>query len=65
MQQGQRPLGVGVFFSLGHSTVVVVATALIAATALRGAGTFFALPRNRRVDRHVSVSALFLFAIAR
>src|SRR6266853_4191158 len=33
MQQGRRPLAVGFFFSLGHSTVVVLATIGIAATA--------------------------------
>src|ERR1700710_537811 len=33
MQDGQRPVGVGLFFSLGHSTIVVLATILIAATA--------------------------------
>src|SRR5258707_13435374 len=30
MQQGKRPVGVGFYFSLGHSTVVVLATAAIA-----------------------------------
>ncbi|HEX9107843.1 MAG TPA: HoxN/HupN/NixA family nickel/cobalt transporter [Longimicrobiales bacterium] len=34
MQQGERPIGVGFYFSLGHSTVVVLASAAIAATAL-------------------------------
>ncbi|KFX20939.1 HoxN/HupN/NixA family nickel/cobalt transporter [Pectobacterium betavasculorum] len=33
MQQGQRPLGVGAWFSLGHSTIVILATVAIAATA--------------------------------
>ena len=33
MHEGKRPLGVGFFFSLGHSTVVVLASAAIAATA--------------------------------
>jgi len=33
MQDGSRPLGVGFFFSLGHSTVVVLASAAIALTA--------------------------------
>ncbi|MBV8920568.1 HoxN/HupN/NixA family nickel/cobalt transporter [Bradyrhizobium sp.] len=33
MQEGQRPLSVGLFFALGHSTVVVLATIAIAATA--------------------------------
>lgn len=35
MQQGKRPFGVGVWFSLGHSTIVVLASAAIAATADR------------------------------
>src|SRR5271154_7257457 len=33
MQEGKRPVAVGFFFSLGHSTVVVVATAGIAVAA--------------------------------
>ena len=33
MQGGKRPISVGFFFSLGHSTVVIVAVAVIAATA--------------------------------
>src|ERR1700721_3425524 len=38
MQEGKRPVGVGFFFSLGHSTVVVLASAVIALTtsALQG-----------------------------
>src|ERR1700759_5703165 len=38
MQEGKRPIGVGFFFSLGHSTVVVLASAVIALTtsALQG-----------------------------
>ncbi|MEX3948235.1 HoxN/HupN/NixA family nickel/cobalt transporter [Paraburkholderia sp. EG287B] len=40
MQQGQRPLGVGLAFSLGHSTVVIVATLGIALTALSLHGRF-------------------------
>jgi len=34
MQDGQRPVSVGLMFSLGHSTVVVLACVAIAATAL-------------------------------
>ncbi len=34
MQQGKRPVAVGFMFSLGHSTIVVVGTAVIAGTAL-------------------------------
>lgn len=33
MQEGQRPVNVGFFFSLGHSSVVLLASALVAATA--------------------------------
>lgn len=32
MQSGSRPLSVGLFFSLGHSTVVIVASLLVALT---------------------------------
>ena len=34
MQEGKKPVGVGFFFSLGHSTVVVLASVAIAATAV-------------------------------
>jgi high-affinity nickel-transport protein len=33
MQEGKRPVAVGFFFSLGHSTIVVIASAALAATA--------------------------------
>src|ERR1700744_689184 len=33
MQEGQRPVGVGFFFSLGHSTIVVGLSVAIAATS--------------------------------
>src|SRR5271155_2808748 len=33
MQDGQRPVATGLFFSLGHSTVVVLASVAIALTA--------------------------------
>ena len=63
MQEGQRPVGVGFFFSLGHSTVVVLASIAIAATA-----TAFReqLDSFRGVGGVVGtlVSAFFLLAIA-
>ncbi|PIJ50131.1 nickel transporter [Erwinia sp. OLTSP20] len=34
MQQGNTPVAVGAWFSLGHSTIVILATAAIAATTL-------------------------------
>ena len=63
IQEDKRPVAVGFMFSLGHSTVVVVATALIAGTAL---------VLQHQVDsfREIGgvigtlVSAFFLFAIA-
>ena len=33
MQAGKRPAGVGLFFALGHSSVVILAAAGVAATA--------------------------------
>lgn len=33
MQQGKRPVATGLFFSLGHSTIVVLASIAVAATA--------------------------------
>jgi high-affinity nickel-transport protein len=63
MQEGKRPVGVGFMFSLGHSTIVVLGSAGIAATAL-------ALQHRMDGARVVGgvigtlVSALFLFGIA-
>jgi high-affinity nickel-transport protein len=63
MQDGQRPAGVGFFFSLGHSTVVVIMCAVVAL------GTDFLktrFPQFQEVGGIVgtSVSALFLLLIA-
>jgi nickel/cobalt transporter (NiCoT) family protein len=33
MQEGKRPVTIGLFFSFGHSTIVVAASVLIALTA--------------------------------
>jgi high-affinity nickel-transport protein len=63
MQEKKRPLGVGLYFSLGHSTVVVLASAAIAAmaSALQGQLSGF-----REIGGIVGtvVSAFFLLAIA-
>jgi len=68
MQEGKRPVAVGLMFSLGHSTIVVIGSVLIAAAAL-------AL-QHRALSHHIGaardigglvgtlVSSLFLFAIA-
>jgi high-affinity nickel-transport protein len=63
MQEGCRPVGVGLFFSLGHSTIVValtIATA-VATTALQGRFDAF---KSFGGVAGTLVSALFLFAIA-
>jgi len=63
MQQGKRPVGVGLMFSLGHSTIVIVGSIAIAATAL-------ALQHRLDAVREIGgvigtlVSSVFLFAIA-
>jgi high-affinity nickel-transport protein len=63
MQDGQRPVTVGFFFALGHSSVVLLVAAAVAAAAA-------ALESRIEAWKHVggilstSVSALFLFVIA-
>jgi nickel/cobalt transporter (NiCoT) family protein len=63
MQEGKRPVAVGFMFSLGHSTVVLLGSAAIAATAL-------ALQHRMDAARQIGgvigtlVSTLFLFGIA-
>lgn len=61
MQDGQRPVGVGLFFSLGHSTIVV---ALSLGVAL-AAGLISDIPTFQEVGGLIgtSVSALFLLII--
>jgi high-affinity nickel-transport protein len=62
MQQGKRPVSVGLMFSLGHSTVVVLGSISIAATALM-------LQHGTSVIRELGgligtgLSSAFLFAI--
>jgi nickel/cobalt transporter (NiCoT) family protein len=63
MQEGRRPVGVGLFFSLGHSTIVVALTIAIAVTATALQGRFEAFKSFGAVTGAL-VSALFLFAIA-
>ena len=63
MQQGQRPVSVGFFFALGHSTVVILAAAGIAATATALSAHFEAFKSVGGVIGTL-VSAGFLFIIA-
>ena len=61
-QNGGRPAGVGLFFSLGHSTVVVM---LAIAIVVAGAYVTSAIPSVRTIGSiaGTGVSALFLYAI--
>jgi high-affinity nickel-transport protein len=63
MQEGRRPVGVGMFFSLGHSTIVVALSLAIAITATIMQNRFDAFKSFGAVAGTL-VSALFLFAIA-
>lgn len=63
MQQGQRPVGVGLFFSLGHSAIVVVMSAAVA-IATSEVTTRVASWKAIGGIISTSASALFLFAIA-
>jgi nickel/cobalt transporter (NiCoT) family protein len=61
MQEGQRPVGVGLFFSLGHSSIVVGLTVLIAISA----GIISDIPTFAEVGGLIgtAVSATFLIVI--
>ncbi|HXM07622.1 MAG TPA: hypothetical protein VN936_09155, partial [Candidatus Acidoferrum sp.] len=63
MQDGQRPVGVGLFFSLGHSTIVV---ALSIAVACGAAYVRHAMPSLESTGAVVGacVSAGFLLIVA-
>lgn len=63
MQDGQRPVTVGLFFALGHSAVVLLVAAGVAAAAVALQGHFSEW-RNVGGIVSTSVSALFLFLIA-
>jgi high-affinity nickel-transport protein len=63
MQDGKRPVAVGFFFSLGHSTVVVLMSAVVAlsASALQNRFEFF---KDIGDIVGTSVSAFFLLLVA-
>ena len=63
MNDGKKPLTVGLFFSLGHSTVVVLASVAIAVTAMALQTRLTSLHAVGSIIGTV-VSALFLLAIA-
>lgn len=63
MQAGKRPISTGFFFSLGHSTVVIVASVALAlaVASLQARSSHF---REIGVVVGTGISALFLIAIA-
>jgi high-affinity nickel-transport protein len=63
MQEGKRPIAVGFFFSLGHSTIVIAAAILVALTASSLQQSFPGLIAVGGVVGTL-VSVIFLFAIA-
>jgi high-affinity nickel-transport protein len=63
MQQGQRPVGVGFFFSLGHSTIVFGLSAAVALTAVAIKNRFEAIATFGNIAGTL-ISAFFLLAIA-
>jgi high-affinity nickel-transport protein len=63
MQQGQRPVSVGFFFSLGHSTIVFALSAVVALTAVALRTRFTAIESIGNIAGTL-ISAFFLLAIA-
>lgn len=63
MQDGQRPVSIGFFFALGHSIVVLLVAAAVAATAA-ALQSRFENWKDLGGIISTSVSALFLFLIA-
>ena len=63
MQEGKRPVAVGFFFSLGHSTIVIALSVAIAAAAAALPESFASIKSIGSVVGTL-VSACFLFAIA-
>ncbi len=63
MQEGKRPISVGFFFSLGHSTVVILLSLAVAATAAALQNRFESFKQVGGVIG-TSVSAFFLLVVA-
>jgi high-affinity nickel-transport protein len=63
MQQGQKPCSVGLYFSLGHSTIVVLAAGALALTTFAAQENLEAY-KNAGSMIGTSVSAVFLLGIA-
>src|SRR5271170_1421212 len=63
MQEGKRPVGVGLFFSLGHSTIVVGLSVAIALTSVAIKDKFDSFENIGGIVG-TSISAFFLLVIA-
>ncbi|HZK90577.1 MAG TPA: HoxN/HupN/NixA family nickel/cobalt transporter [Stellaceae bacterium] len=63
LQEGRRPIAIGLFFSLGHSSIVVGLSVALAITATALQARFDAL-QTAGAMVGTAMSALFLFAIA-
>ena len=63
MQEGKRPVAVGLFFSLGHSLVVTIAVAVIVTTAMALQGQLHPFKSIGNLIG-TGASAFFLLAIA-
>jgi len=63
MQEGKRPAAVGFFFSMGHSLVLVIGTAIIAITVMKLQSSFNSFNNTAGIIGTL-VSALFLLAMA-
>lgn len=63
MQEGKRPVGVGLFFSLGHSTIVCGLSAAVAATAVAIKSHFVSIENFGNIAGTL-ISAFFLLAVA-
>jgi nickel/cobalt transporter (NiCoT) family protein len=63
MQQGQRPVGVGFFFSVGHSLVVILLSIAVGFAASQVSGRFDDLKAFGDIFG-ILASALFLFLLA-
>jgi nickel/cobalt transporter (NiCoT) family protein len=62
IQDGRKPIAVGFYFSLGHSTVVILAALAVAATAAAVQGSFETIKAAGQTIG-TTVSAFFLFAM--
>lgn len=63
MQEGKQPLSVGLFFSLGHSSVVVIASVLVATTATTLAQKLHVIQKFGAIIGPIT-SIIFLLAVA-